>query len=427
MTRGPDTAANRAVARAASSLRGFTNVVSGRVTSPAALDLLYVRSLFRPADFGGNRYPWEVTRRLAARGNRVRVVTPRPGGPLPGLTDAELVTYPVSRRTPLETFVTNALGSRVAVGRALRVRRADLVVLSSYEVAFGHFFARSSRLPAVYIYHSSFRSDAVERVASAGGVTRLVATPLRRFVRAVEGLTYRSADAIVAVSPFSRAEIESKVGAAATNIHVIPTGVDVERFHPGDRVTLRRRLGLSQDALALITVGRLVPVKRYDRAIDALAVLRARDQRYVLLVVGTGPEERSLRALARDRGVADAVRFEGFCDGDELVTRLGACDIQVCTSEFENWSLSVLEGLATGLPVVGVPRGGIPQMLRLVDERLVTSDVGPESIADRVDACLKEGVWEELSRKAREVVVRDFAWDGVTARLEALFRQVAQR
>src|SRR5688572_26819846 len=104
------------------------------VASPAPLDLLYVRSLFRPADFGGNRYPWEVTRRLSGRGHRVRVVTPHPAGPLPGQTSAEFVHYPASRRTPLETFITNALFSRLAVERSLHARPANLLVLSSYEV-----------------------------------------------------------------------------------------------------------------------------------------------------------------------------------------------------------------------------------------------------------------------------------------------------
>lgn len=427
ITRGCRKASIRACARLVRSEPESTTVVSGPVTSTAPLELLYVRSLFRPADFGGNRYPWEVTRRLAARGNGIRVVTPRPSGPLPGATGAQLVTYPVSRRTPLETFATNALFSRFAVDGALRRRPADLIVLSSYEVALGHFASRAKKVPTVYIYHSSFRSDAVERAVSAGGPSGVVSTPLRRFVRFVEALTYRSADAIVAVSPFSRVEIQEKVGAAAGKIHVIPTGVDVDEFRPGDRALARDALGLAHDARVLIAVGRLVPVKRYDRAIEALALLRLRDPRYVLLIVGSGPEGGSLHALARDRGVADAVRFEGFRDGAELVTRLAASDIQVCTSEFENWSLSLLEGLATGVPVVGVPRGGIPQILGLLDDRLITSDVSPDSIAERIEACIEPGLRADLSRRARQLVVRDFAWEGVVSRLEALFLQVAGR
>lgn len=396
------------------------------MTRSPALDLLYVRSLFRPTDFGGNRYPWEVTRRLAARGNAVRVVTPRPGGPLPAPTEARIVPYPVSRRTPLETFATNALFSRLAVNACLRRRPTDVIVLSSYEVAFGHFFARRRKVPTVYIYHSAFRSDAVQRVVAIAGQRKRLAAPLQRFVRFVEDLTYRSADAIVAVSPFSKAEIEAKIG-PNRKIQVIPTGVDVDQFRPGDTQSLRRELGLAPDARVLIVVGRLSEVKRYDRAIEALALLRAEDRRYVLMIVGDGPQRERLKQCAQHQGVSDAVRFEGFRDGHELVARLAASDIQLCTSEFENWSLSLLEGLATGVPVVGVPRGGIPQMLRLVDDRLITAEVEAQSIASQVKLCIEPELRDDISRRAREVAVREFAWDSVVARIELLLHEVAAK
>src|SRR5712692_6136149 len=129
------------------------------------MDILFVRNLFRPADFGGNRYPWEVTRRLAARGHTVRVVTPKPGGPLPGPTPVELHHYPVSRRTPLETFFTNALFSRIVVERQILRRRPDVILFSSYDTAYGYFALPLHRIPSTFIYHSSFYSPAVDRVA----------------------------------------------------------------------------------------------------------------------------------------------------------------------------------------------------------------------------------------------------------------------
>lgn len=408
----------------ARSVRGVTYLVSARVTAARALDLLYVRSLFRPADFGGNRYPWEVTRRLAAAGHAVRVVTPRPGGPLPGTTAAALIPYPVSRRTPLETFGTNAVFSRLAVEREIRRRRPDLIVLSSYEVAFGHFALARPRLPSVYIYHSSFTSDSVQAFRRKAGP---LGGALQRFVRGVEATTYRGADAIVAVSPFSRQEVEARLGRPDPKVHVIPTGVDVERFRPGDRAAARAGLGLPTDARILIVSGRLVPVKRYDRAIEALALLKRDDPRYRLLVVGRGPEEPALRALAADRALGDAVRFEGFRDGDELVARLVAADVQLCTSDFENWSLALLEGLAAGLPVVGVPRGGIPHLLRTVDPRLVADAATPEAVAARVRECLAAERHAALAAAARATVIERYSWEHVLGQLVALFDAVARR
>ena len=389
----------------AARTRSGTNLAESGAT-----EILYVRSLFRPADFGGNRYPWEVTRRLALAGHRVRVVTPRPEGPLPGPTPVELVYYPASRRTPLETFFTNALFSRVAVEREMRRRHVDIVALSSYEVSFGHYTACPPRVPTVFIYHSSFYSDAVNRLASARWPRRLAHRPLAAFVHRVEELTFRSATRLVAVSPFSRAEIEARLGSRSDRIDVIPTGVDTDLFRPGDRAAARARLGLALDAKVLLTVGRLSRVKRYDRAIDVVRLQLSRDPRYLLLIVGKGPEEDALRATASPLGVA--VRFLGFRDGAALRDAYLAADVTLCTSDFENWSLSILESLACGTPVVGTPRGSIPDMLRPVDASLVSSGTDPENIAATASRLVEsDGMLADLGLRARSFVAERYSWD----------------
>ena len=390
------------------------------------LEILYVRSLYRPADFGGNRYPWEVTQRLARRGHRVRVITPRPAGPLPGEPLAQIKTYPASRRTPFETFVTNALMSRLTVERALRERPADIVVLSSYEVAYGYFrFARRRRPASAFIYHSRFRSDAVERLRTASGLNGSAGALLSRFVAHVESTTFRYADLLIAVSPYSKVEIEQRVGGSTERIRVIPTGVDTDVFAPGSRRIARQALGITDDDVVFIAVGRLVPVKRYDRALRTVDLLRRAGRRVVLLLVGTGPEAERLQALTQELGLEDQVRFEGFRENDELRLRYQAADAQLCTSEFENWSLSLLEGFASGIPAFGVPRGSIPDLLRLVDASLISDTVEPEQIAETIAIHLGQaGRLGALGKRARAIAVSRFDWERVVGDLEASFRSV---
>ena len=387
---------------------------------------MFARDLFRPADFGGNRYPWEVTRRLAER-HRVRVITPLLGGPLPGRSSFELIHYPVSRRTPFETFFTNALFSRLCVGREIRRRTPDLVVISSYDVAFGHYAIRPAPIPTVYIYHSSFYSPAVDRVARKTSPLRLAHRPLAAFLRAVERLTFRSADAVVAVSPFSRREIVARAGIASDRVHLIPTGVDTGIFSPGDRTEARHRLGLPLSGTLLLTVGRLAPVKRYDRAIDALEIIRRDDPSCRLVILGIGPEDATLRAHVRGRGLAEAVTFGGFADGDRLRDHYRAADLVLCTSDFENWSLALLEALATGTPAVGTPRGGIPDILGPVDPRLVAGGVSPSDIAAAAARLLRDDdERERIAALGRQHVVATFSWDRVVRELEELFERVAR-
>ena len=387
------------------------------------MDIVWARNLLRPADFGGSRYHWEVTRRLAARGHRLRVVVPRPGGPLPGPTSAELSYFPVSRRHPLLTFVTNALLSQPAIRAQLRGRHPDAVVLSSYDVAYGYsLFGPRRDPPSIFIYHSSFYSDAVDRLGG-GPLRRAARRGVRRFMRSVERRILQRASLLIAVSPFSRAEMEQRLGRADDRIRLVPTGVDTELFTPGDRTQARDRAGLPADARLLLTAGRLVPVKRYDRAIEALGLLLRTDPRYVLVLAGAGPIEAELRARAAPLG--DAVRFAGFADGERLRDLYRAADLVLCTSEFENWSVAVLEALACGTPVVGTPRGSIPDLLNIVDPVLVLADVEPATLAAKIETLFFSGRLETLGRLATERVGSSFGWDRTAERLEACIAEAA--
>lgn len=391
------------------------------------LDLLYVRSLFRPADFGGNRYPWEVTRGLAARGHRVRVVTPRPSGALPGPTAAEMRWYPVSRRTPLETFFTNAVWSHVTVEREVARSRPDLIVLSSYETAWGHYAlpGRSRHVLSVYIYHSRFVSDAVDRLRARRGAFGLIGRSLAAFSHHVERISLMSPQLLIAVSPYSRDEIRQRTG-RADGVRIIPTGVDVEFFHAGDRTQARAVLGLGVDERVLVTVGRLAPVKRYDLAIDAFAILRRSDPRYQLLIIGDGPERARLETHARVSGAGGGIRFEGFRDGEDLRLRLWAADAEICTSEFENWSLAALEALAAGLPVLAVARGGLVPMLSPIEPRWLTDDDSPQGIARHVRECLANADLRVSGQAAARSVSERYGWGSVVTRLEEALIEVAQ-
>lgn len=390
------------------------------------MDILFVRNLFRPADFGGNRYPWEVTRRLAGR-HRVRVVTPRPGGPLPGPTGAEIHHYPVSRRTPLETFFTNAFFSRIEVERQIARHRPDVVVFSSYDTAYGYQLAPLHRIPTVYIYHSSFYSPAVDRVGRRPIPLKWAHPLLARFLQHVERVAYGRATAIVAVSPFSKREIEERLGATDPRIRVIPTGVDAEMFSPGDRAEARAELGIAANARLLITAGRLAPVKRYDRAIDTLQLLAEHDNAYQLIIVGDGPEREALAAHARERGLTDRVRFAGHQDGRALVAHLRAADAVLCTSDFENWSLAILEALAAGTPVIGTPRGSIPDLLGMVDPWLVADDATPAALAAKV-ALLSDDLArrERVGRIGRDRVAAGYTWERTVEALERCLEEVTR-
>jgi D-inositol-3-phosphate glycosyltransferase len=305
--------------------------------------------------------------------------------------------------------------------------RPDIVVLSSYDTAYGYGLAVPRDIPNVFIYHSSFHSEAVLQLGRRTDALRLLARPARAFVHHVEARVLRSAWRVVGVSPFSKREIATYLGADTEDrCVVIETGVDTVLFKRGDRGAARERLGIAADALVLITVGRLAPVKRYDRAIAATAVLRQAGLAVILLIVGDGPERSRLGGLASALGVTEHVRFEGYQDGNMLVERFRSADIQLCTSDFENWSLALLEGLACGLPVLGTPFGSTPDLLSKVDPALVMASAKPEDIAAAISNLASNSPrMLALGDRARAVAER-YDWEHVATRFDDFLRSVAE-
>lgn len=178
----------------------------------------------------------------------------------------------------------------------------------------------------------------------------------------------------------------------AAHVHYVPNGIDLYRFHPAER---------SWHAPPVIgTVAALRAEKNVGRLVRAFALLR---QPARLLVTGDGPEMPALRALAAERGIADRVTFAGHNPCPETAYR--GSDIFALSSDTEQMPLSVLEAMASGLPIAASDVGDVRAM--------VSKDNAPHIVA-RDDAALAEALDRLLA-------------DAATARrLGALNRQRAE-
>ncbi|WP_367044749.1 glycosyltransferase [Streptomyces sp. Je 1-332] len=244
------------------------------------------------------------------------------------------------------------LGAVPRLAKVIRGGGYDLVHTHLYRAClYGRIAARLAGTRAVVATEHSL------------GDSQMEGRPLTAGVRALYLTGERLGRATVAVSP-SVAERLSHWGVPRQRIHVVPNGIDVERFRfdPRARIAARRQLGLPDEAFVVGGVGRLTPGKRFDVLLHALAAL-PRDVR--VLLVGGGPEEAGLRATAAQLGVADRVLFAGErphtseaspggAAGADLPALLAAMDVLASPSPEEAFGLAVVEGLAAGLPVLYV-------------------------------------------------------------------------
>ena len=142
-----------------------------------------------------------------------------------------------------------------------------------------------------------------------------------------------------------------ELGVSHEPVAVIPNGVDLVRYAPG-----------SQRRDRILTVTRLVPGKRIDLLVRALAV----DGGCLLpklVVCGGGPARGAVERLARTLGVADRLDLRGEMSRDAVAKELADGGVFAFPSAHEGWPNAVLEALASGLPVVASAVGGVPDML----------------------------------------------------------------
>jgi phosphatidylinositol alpha-1,6-mannosyltransferase len=226
------------------------------------------------------------------------------------------------------------------------------------------------------------------------------------------------ADAIVAVSRFTREALETTMGVPPGKIALISNGVDLQRFVPRPR---RQDLLARYDLVGrrvLLTVGRLYARKGMDRVIESLPeVLRVLpDVRYLL--VGDGSYRAELERLAVACGVRDAVVFAGAVEDAELIDHYALADGFIMANrelpdgDTEGFGLVFLEANACGIPVIAGKAGGsVDAVTDLVNGLVVDGDRTQEITAAILRLFQDDALRQRLIQTGNEVAARA-GWDG---------------
>ncbi|HLC01949.1 MAG TPA: glycosyltransferase [Anaerolineales bacterium] len=167
----------------------------------------------------------------------------------------------------------------------------------------------------------------------------------------------REVDLVIAPSPGMKTVLEG-IGVEAP-IRVIPNGVDLDPYRKPIEPFPREQLGVYPDDVLLVFVGRLGPEKNLTFLLRSFAGAQSAYPNTSLLLVGDGPEMDNLKHLSERFGLADRIRFTGMVDYDLVSRYLAAADAFVTASVTEVHPLSVIEAMASGLPVLGIESPGV--------------------------------------------------------------------
>ncbi|MGB3445005.1 MAG: glycosyltransferase family 4 protein [Actinophytocola sp.] len=235
-------------------------------------------------------------------------------------------------------------------------------------------------------------------------------------------------DVVTFVSKYTRSRFAAAFGRMAALEH-LPSGVDTEQFRPdfAARKEIRTRYGLG-DRPTAVCVSRLWPRKGQDMLIRALPAIRRRVPEAALLLVGGGPYEDRLRALATQLDVAEHVIVTGRVPWEELPAHYVAGDVfaMPCRThgrglDVEGLGIVYLEASASGLPVVAGDSGGAPEtVLDGVTGNVVDGRDLPDIAKKIGDLLADPTLATEMGEAGRRWVSRHWRWEDIARRLTRL-------
>ena len=196
----------------------------------------------------------------------------------------------------------------------------------------------------------------------------------------------------------------------------------IRRFAPSRNGDARRELGLGTDDILVTAVGNVRPAKAYDVLLRAAGILRRRSDRYRFIVVGEGHGRLldDLLALRDHLALGSAVRFLGF--RADVAPLLQCSDVLVSSSDSEGFSLSVIQALACGVPVIATRSGGPNEILVDGVHGLRVDTGSPDQITAAVERVVRDGALRRrLAYRGRELVEHRYAVETMIARYSRLY------
>jgi glycosyltransferase involved in cell wall biosynthesis len=278
----------------------------------------------------------------------------------------------------------------------------------------------------------SWRADVLHTHLSTASLlgslaARLAGVPAIATVHGLNSKTcFQCADRLIAVSQAVKQHLTAQ-GVPPDRIRVIYNGIDLPADVHTPQPDLRQRVAPAS-AVVFGTVGRLGPEKGHRYLLEAAAQLsrRAGLPPVHVLIVGQGREEAPLRALAQRLGIGDRVTFAGF--QREVWPYLAIMEVFVLPSLKEGLSLSALEAMALGKPVVASRVGGTPEVVEDGETGMLVPPSDASALAEALASLVRSPeAMERMGRAGRQRVAERFGAERMASEIEEVYREVARR
>jgi len=368
--------------------------------------ILMINYEFPPIGGGGGNVTHYISKNLAQGGHDVQVVTSR-FRDLPKYE--ELDGFKV-HRVPVLRKSADVCGVHEMFTFVVSASLYSLRLVKDFHPDVVHVFFGIPSGPVAYLLKKLYN---LPYIVFLGGRDVPRPNPDPPFYRLVYGLLkpairsiWGNSRAVVACSEGLR-EMALKTDSHA-NIHVVPDGVDLSRFHPVKR-------DARPESVRILGIGRLIPRKGFDCLIRSLPeVMRLTDRDFCVEIVGDGPLRGDLTRLAEKLGVERKVTFAGAVPYEHLDEKYQQADVFVLSSHAEGMPLVVLEAMASGLPIVATQVQGIEALVRQNVNGYLFSPADHRSLGKHLAAIIDDDAVRPRMGRESAVIVRKYDWANIT-------------
>ena len=212
------------------------------------------------------------------------------------------------------------------------------------------------------------------------------------------------------------AELLRDAGVQSEKLHPVYNGVDLDTFHPeANKKDARQKLNLKADLPTVLFVGNFLPVKNPQLLVRAHAAV-CKNTPCQLVMLGGGPLESEVRALANELGHGENVILAGRKNASEVARYMQAADLLCLSSENEGVPNVVLEAFASGIPVLSTDVGGIHEVLNKPFLGRLVERGNQQQLSDGLTALLNE---KPATENIREHGL-NFSWPKAAVEYERL-------
>jgi glycosyltransferase involved in cell wall biosynthesis len=307
-------------------------------------------------------------------------------------------------------FLVYFLPTLMRLKRFLDEKAIDLVSLE-YPMSYMYYFYLLKRIRRVKLVVGIHGDDVLSLPLAPKYEQWLVKHLVRR------------ADWLLAHSASLLTQAEQRVGPLNGNRSYIPYGIEPDRLRAESLD--RTEHFILPERPYILTVAKLYNRKGLDVLLHAIAKLGTAVKGYSFLVVGDGPEEQTLRLLAADLGIKDAVVFTGELQSSEIAKLYKDCEFFVLPSRSEPFGIVLLEAMVFGKAIIATKVGGIPEFVVDGYNGILVPTEDSDALAEQIKCLIDDQVLKlKIGRNSLALIEERYSYSVIIDEYEKLFRNV---